>query len=73
MMTADDETTTGMGACLLVYAGGKCELLGGGGGVALVTGLAVGEAGVGAVGGVVASGKRRYAGCPLGGATLNKT
>ena len=25
------------------------------------------------VGGVVASGKRRYAGCPLGGARLNKT
>ena len=32
-----------------------------------------GERGVGTVGGEVASGKRRYAGCPLGGARLNKT
>ena len=31
-----------------------------------------GERGVGTVGGEVASGKRRYAGFPLGGAKLNK-
>ena len=40
-ITMADEGFTA-GARLLVHAGGKCELLGAGGGVALVTGLAVG-------------------------------
>ena len=40
--TVDDEMTTAVGACPLVYVGSKCESLGAGGGVALVTGLAVG-------------------------------
>ena len=38
---ADDDDLW-VGARLLVYAGGECELLGAGGGIALVTALVVG-------------------------------